>query len=198
MNYNAIKPEHQAILELIENRSSVLDLGCGGGELLYILIKWKNVRGQGIDIDDDAIYKCVAKGLNVFHGDIDSGLAEYRDKSFDYVVLNHSMQQIRHVENVLNDALRVGSEVIVGIPNFAYYKSRAQMFFRGRAPVTGALPYQWYETLNLHFLSILDFADYCRLKNITIERSAFINGNRRIAVLPNLFAQIGIFLISKK
>lgn len=198
MNYNAIKPEHQAILELIENRSSVLDLGCGGGELLYILIKWKNVRGQGIDIDDDAIYKCVAKGLNVFHGDIDSGLAEYRDKSFDYVVLNHSMQQIRHVENVLNDALRVGSEVIVGIPNFAYYKSRAQMFFRGRAPVTGALPYQWYETLNLHFLSILDFADYCRLKNITIERSVFINGNRRIAVLPNLFAQIAIFLISKK
>lgn len=191
-----IRLDHKVIAELIEPRSLVLDLGCGEGELLYVLIKDKFVRGQGIEIDEQAIYKCVAKGLNVFHGDVDSGLAEYKDKSFDYVILNQSLQQIRHVDTVLKDALRVGKKVIVGIPNFAYYKARLQMFFRGQAPVTGALPYQWYETPNLHFLSIKDFIIYCRSKKITIEKSAFLGAKRRIFLFPNLFAQVGIFLIS--
>jgi methionine biosynthesis protein MetW len=194
--YNHILPDHRAILELIGNRSSVLDLGCGTGELLYILIKEKNVRGQGIEIDEQAIYKCVAKGLNVFHGDIDTGLAEYNDKSFDYVILNQSLQQIRHVEGVLQDALRVGKHVIVGFPNFANCKSRFQIFFGGKTPVTGALPYQWYETPNLHFLSISDFISYCRLKEIKIEKSIYLNEKRRVVLLPNLFAQTGVFLIS--
>jgi len=195
MRYEDIRLDHRVILELVDSGSSVLDLGCGSGELLYVLIKEKNVRGQGIEIDEQAIYKCVAKGLNVFHGDIDSGLAEYQDTSFDYVILNQSMQQIRHVDTVLNDALRVGKNVIVGFPNFAYYKARMQMFFRGKAPVTGALPYQWYETPNLHFLSISDFIDYCRSKKIRIGRGVYIGGRKRIAVCANLFAQTGIFLI---
>ncbi|HPT39421.1 MAG TPA: methionine biosynthesis protein MetW [Candidatus Omnitrophota bacterium] len=192
-----IQLDHSVILDLIEPQASVLDLGCGNGDLLYLLIKQKKIRGQGIEIDDQAIYKCVAKGLNVFHGDIDSGLAEFADKSFDYVVLNQSMQQILRVDKVLTDALRVGKKVIVGFPNFAHYKSRLQMLFHGRAPVTGALPYQWYETPNLHFLSIFDFKKYCHTKNITIERQVCIGENHKIPFLRNLFAQVGIFLISK-
>jgi len=197
MENKEIQLDHRVILDLVQPKSSVLDLGCGTGDLLYLLIKEKNVRGQGIEIDDQAIYKCVAKGLNVFHGDIDSGLAEFNDKSFDCVILNQSLQQIFHVEKVLNDALRVGKKVIVGFPNFAYYKARIQMLFNGRAPVTGSLPYQWYETPNLHFLSIYDFKNYCHLKGINIESRVCIGEKRQIKFLPNFFAQSGIFLISK-
>ncbi len=195
MKYENIRIDHRIILGLIKPHSTVLDLGCGAGELLYILAKEKYVHGQGIEVDEQAIYKCVAKGLNVFHGDIDTGLSEYKDKSFDYVILNQSLQQIIHVDKVLQDALRVGKEVIVGFPNFAYYKSRLQIFFQGKAPVTGALPYQWYETPNLHFLSILDFIAYCRIKGINIGKSIFLSNNKRVNFCPNLFAQIGIFLV---
>ncbi|MFA4932826.1 MAG: methionine biosynthesis protein MetW [Candidatus Omnitrophota bacterium] len=197
MAHKDIQLDHAVILDLIRPQSTVLDLGCGNGDLLYLLIKERNARVQGIEIDEQAIYKCVAKGLNVFHGDVDSGLAEFSDKSFDYVVLNQSLQQILHVDKVLIDALRVGKKVIVGFPNFAHYKSRLQMFFKGRTPVTGALPYQWYDTPNLHFLSITDFKSYCRLKDIKIERSVYIGQTKMIPFLPNLFAQTGIFMISK-
>ena len=192
---NNIQPDHKVILDLIEPRSNVLDLGCGNGDLLYLLIKEKKVRGQGIEIDDKAIYKCVEKGLNVFHGDIDSGLAEFGDKSFDYVILNQSLQQVIHADKVLEDALRVGKNVIVGFPNFAYYKARFQLFFLGKAPVTPSLPYQWFQTPNLHFLSITDFKDYCGSKKIKVINIVYIGAKREVNFLPNLLAQIGVFLI---
>ncbi len=198
MRNKDIRFDHRVILDLVKQHSSVLDLGCGTGELLYILIKEKQVRAQGIEIDEPAIYECVAKGLNVLHGDIDSGLAEYKDKSFDYVILNQSLQQVRYIKPVLEDALRVGKKVIVGFPNFAYYKSRLQIFFGGKTPVTEALPYQWYETPNLHFLSISDFIKYCRENKLVIEKVRFRAGKRSINLLPNLFAQIGIFLVSSR
>ena len=198
MNNEKIRLDHKIILGLIQPQATILDLGCGSGDLLYLLVKEKRVRAQGIEIDEQAIYQCVAKGLSVFHGDIDSGLAEYKDKSFDYVILNQSLQQVRHVDTVFNDALRVGKSVIVGIPNFAYYKARAQLFFLGKVPVTASLPYQWYETPNLHSLSIADFIHYCRAKQADIQRMICIGQNWRVFIFPNLFAQTGVFLISKK
>ncbi len=157
----------------------MLDLGCGSGELLYLLAKEKKARCQGIEIDDQAIYDCVARGLCVFHGDIDTGLADYSDKSFDYVILNQSLQQVRRIEAVLRDSLRVGKKVIIGFPNFAYYRSRAQIFFHGRTPVTPSLPYEWYDTPNLHFLSMSDFVSYCGRKGISIEEKFFLNNKKQ-------------------
>lgn len=197
MTYENIRFDHKAILKLVKPGTTVLDLGCGEGELLSLLVKERGVRGQGLEIDDQAIYACVAKGLNVIHSDIDSGLAEYEDKSFDYVILNQSLQQIKHPDSVLTDAFRVGRKVIISFSNFAHYVSRLQIFLRGRTPVTASLPYQWYETPNLHFLSISDFMDYCRLKKIKIERSIFISGSKRIKLFPNLFAETGVFLLNR-
>jgi len=194
--HDNVRPDHRIILEWIKKDSSVLDLGCGDGELLHLLIQEKRARGHGIEISDEEIYKCIAKGLNILHGDIENGLADYKDQSFDYVILNQSMQQILHVDRVLQDALRVGKKVVVGFPNFVYYRSRLQILFGGKTPVNASLPYQWHETPNLHFLSILDFIEYCRKKKIKIERKAFLGKDQRVYLFPNVFAQTGIFLIS--
>jgi methionine biosynthesis protein MetW len=188
--------DHKAILEWIHPRSSVLDLGCGDGELLALLVKERHVKAQGIEIDEQAIYHCVAKGLSVFHEDIDKGLSDYADQSFDYVILNQSFQQVKKPDIVLREALRVGREVIVGLPNFAHYQARLQIFFRGRTPVTLSLPYEWHDTPNLHFLSISDFIEYCRKRKIKIEKEAFSGKKRRVKILPNLFALTGIFLVT--
>ncbi|MFH1479392.1 MAG: methionine biosynthesis protein MetW [Candidatus Omnitrophota bacterium] len=197
MSKKDIRLDHEVILGLIREGSTILDLGCGGGELMELLARKKNAVGQGIEINEEAIYKCVEKGLDVIHGDIDTDLSEYHDKSFDYVIMNESLQQVVHLDKVLSDALRVGRKVIVGFPNFTYYRSRFQLFFKGRTPITPSLPYKWYETPNLHFLSISDFILYCSEKGINIEEKMFLDAKKKIHILPNLFANIGIFLISK-
>jgi len=197
MNAESDRLDHKIIADLIAPGSSVLDLGCGNGDLLYMLIRDKGVHGQGIEIDEQAIYRCVARGLNVIHGDLDSGLRDYLDGSFDYVMLNQTMQQVRGLKTVLDDSLRVGKKVVAGFPNFAFYKARLQLFLRGRTPVTPSLPYPWYETPNLHFLSIADFYAYCAETGIRIERGEFLNNGGIVRFRPNLFAQTGIFLISR-
>jgi len=190
------KLEYKIILDWIEQHSSVLDLGCGGGELISLLVQEKQVRAQGIEIDEQAIHKCVAGGLSVFQQDIDTGLAEYLDKSFDYVILSQTLQQVKKPDFVLKEALRVGKQAIVSFPNFVYYPARFQIFFRGRVPVTPSLPHAWYEIPNLHFLGISDFIEYCKQRKISIKDSAFVRKNRRLRFFPNFFVDTGIFLIS--
>ena len=197
MRSDTLRPDHKIIVDIIEPGSRVLDLGCGNGELIFALAKIKKARVQGVELDESAIHKCVAKGLSVFHGDIDSGLSDYQDKSFDYVILNQSLQQIRRLETVLNDAMRVGKKVIVVFPNFAYFSARLRLFFKGKAPVTPSLPYTWYSTPNLHFLSISDFLEYSRKNKINVEQRIYLSGRGRIRVFPNLLANIGIFVVSK-
>jgi len=192
---NKVKLEYRVILDLIPSGSSVLDLGCGDGELLNLLAKIKNVRGSGIEIDEKAVRNCASLGISVSQQDIEGGLSDYSDKSFDFVILNQSLQQVVKLEAVLKETLRVGDKVIVGFPNFVYYKSRFQMVFSGRTPVTLSLPNMWYDTPNLHFLSISDFQAYCRVRNLEIEKAIYLDGNRIIKFFPNFFAQTGIFLI---
>jgi methionine biosynthesis protein MetW len=192
----AVRPDHKTILGWIRPGTSVLDLGCGNGVLLELLAREKNARVQGIEVDGQAIYDCVAKGLSVFHEDIDEGLTAYADASFDYVILNQSLQQVRRLDDVMREALRVGNRVVVGFPNFAQYRSRCQIFFRGKTPITTSLPFAWHDTPNLHFLTISDFVFYCREKQIRIHQSSFLGRKRSVRFLPNFLAHVGIFLIS--
>ena len=189
--------DYRIITDWINEGSSVLDLGCGDGELLSILVEEKKVQAQGTEIDEQAIYKCVARGLSVYHEDIDVGLTGHPDQSFDFVILSESLQQAKRPDHVLGEALRVGKNLVVSFPNFCRYTVRFQILFRGRVPVTPALPYEWYNSPNLHFLSILDFEDYCKSRQIKIKDSAFIDSNGRVKVFPNFFAETGMFLLSK-
>jgi methionine biosynthesis protein MetW len=192
-----LRLDEKCILEMITPGASVLDLGCGDGGLLAALAEEKHARGQGIEIDDQAILECVTRGLNVFHDDIDRGLSEYEDQSFDFVILNQTFQQVRKPDAVLKEALRVGAKAIVGFPNFATLSTRFQLAIGGRVPVTPSLPYEWYDTPNFHFLSILDFIRYCGKRHIRIEQAFYFNSREKITLFPNVFADVGVFLVTK-
>ncbi|MCG6537929.1 MAG: methionine biosynthesis protein MetW, partial [Syntrophales bacterium LBB04] len=148
--------DYRVIAGIVEAGSRVLDLGCGKGDLLLMLSQKKSARVQGIELDDKAVQECVKRGLSVFHSDIETGLSEYPDRSFDYVILNQSMQEVRKVDYLLREALRVGNRVIVGFPNFAHVRARLMLFLGGKAPFTGSLPHRWYGTPNVRFLGIPD------------------------------------------
>ena len=189
--------EQKVISSWINSGASVLDLGCGDGELLSLLVRNKQVRAQGVELSEQAISNCVAAGLSVFQQDIDTGLTDYAEKSFDYVILNQTLQQVKKPDFAIKEALRVGKKVIIGFPNFCYIIDRFQIFFHGKVPVSASLPYEWYDTPNLHFLSIADFKEYCRKNLITVESSVFVSKNRKVKFLPNLFGEVGLFLVFK-
>ena len=198
MKFDELPLDYRVIYKTVEQGSRVLDLGCGSGDLMYLLAKEKGAKVQGIELDESAIYKCVEKGVSVFHGDIDTGLADYPDQSFDYVILNQSMQQVKRADFVIAEALRVGKNVIVGFPNFVYVSARLMFFFRGKAPITRSLPYRWYETPNLRFLSISDFRSFCREKKLIVLSAYYLGRTHLVRFWPNLFALNAVFVITRR
>ncbi len=189
--------DHRVIFDLVEPGSKVLDLGCGNGDLMYILTREKNVRAQGIEVDEAAVYECVKKGLSILHSDIETGLTEYPDRSFDYVILNQSLQEVRKADFVIGESLRVAGKVIVGFPNFACIQSRIMLFFRGRAPITASLPYRWYDTPNVRFLSISDFRDFCREAHLHILGAHYLGSTAEITFWPNLRALNAVLVVGR-
>ncbi len=190
---------YEEIIKIIEPQSSVLDLGCGNGELLYRLKKEKDVRGRGVDIEERMIMLCISKGLSVFQGNLDEGLKDYSSKSYDYVILNQTLQVTHKPILVLHEMLRVGKKAIISFPNFGYYRLRLQLLFKGKMPVTKELPYQWYNTPNIHLCTRKDFIDLCRENNIKILREINIKSGKRIRkFLPNLRSTEVIFILEKE
>lgn len=189
--------DYRIIANIIPEGSNVLDLGSGSGELIEYLAKEKKAKVQGIELDEKAVYKCIEKGLNVFHSDIDSGLPDFPDKAFDYIILNQSLQEIKKIDLVVEETFRVANKVIIGFPNFANYKARYMLAIQGRSPVTKSLPYQWYDTPNVRFLSIRDFKQFCIEKNLKILETHYLGKNSELYFFPNLFARDAIFVLSK-
>ena len=188
--------DHKIIASLITSGSKVLDLGCNEGLLLDYLVKERGIEGYGIEISESAIYKCVAKGLSVSHEDIDSGLKHYPDQFFDFVIFNQTMQQVHRPRHAIIRALRIGKKVIVGFPNFCHIRARFQLSLLGHVPITASLPYTWYDTPNLHFLSIRDFIHFCRDEEITIEKRAYLTKKNTLKIFPNLLAYNGLFVLT--
>lgn len=179
----------------------VLDLGCGDGALLDSLRINRNVEGYGLEIDPDQITACIARGVNVIEKDINEGLNNFQDKSFDTVLMTYSLQVLRRPDRVLDEMLRVGRECIVTFPNFGNIRTRTYLMLRGRMPVTKQLPYQWYDTPNIHFCTVWDFEALCREKGIRVLNretvSSHLPDRRLTGLWPNLFAEAAIYHLSK-
>jgi methionine biosynthesis protein MetW len=189
------RPDFSVIGEIIQPKSRVLDLGCGEGELLAWLVENKNVMARGVEISAAQVRKAIGRGVSAYQGDIDEGLADYPAKAFDYVILSQTLQETRAPLQVLQEMLRVGRRAIISFPNFGHWTMRRAMLFTGQAPKTKLFPYDWYNSPNIHFLSINDFEDLCRDNGFPIEKRYFLSGARRVATLPNLLAQTAVFLL---
>ncbi len=192
-----LRRDYEFIVDAVPRGARVLDLGCGEGTLLKMLVDRKAVHCTGIEIVEERVYGAVEKGLTVHHGDFYEGLSYYPDQSFDYVILSQTLQQAHDTVAVLTEALRVGQFVVASFPNFAHWKPRLQLLFYGRAPVTRTLPYQWYDTPNVHSLSIRDFHIFAREQGIRIVRRFYLNKRGRVRFWPNLRAGYGVFVLER-
>jgi methionine biosynthesis protein MetW len=189
--------DYAIISELIKPDTSVLDLGCGDGELLQWLAENKGVAARGVEISRTRVQRAIARGVSVYQGDIDKGLKDYPDGVFDYVILSQTLQQTLHPLQVLREMLRVGRRAIVAFPNFGHWSMRLSHLFTGTAPRTKLFPYEWYDSPNIHFFTVDDFESLANKENWIIERRICLAGNRTVNLLTNLTAEVAVFLIRK-
>ena len=196
-----MKKEFKVIADLLPKNVRVLDVGCGDGSLMDVLIKEKNIEARGLELIEENVKKCIYKGLSVIEGNAETELHQFPSQSFDYVVLSQTRQAFYNPEKVLKELLRIGKSVIISIPNFGYWKVRTSLLFFGKMPVTKTLPNSWYDTPNLHMCTIKDMFNFCSSKNIKISKIVGLNEdriseiNKRNLEIKNLFSKIGIFLL---
>ena len=193
---------YKIVNKWIPKNSHILDLGCGDGSMLFELKKELNINGLGVDISENNIQLSLSKGLNVIEQDIDQGLSNFGDQSFDLVLMSQSIQALKRPDLALSEIIRIGKGCIVSIPNFANFKCRLQLFLTGKMPVSSALPHSWYSTPNLHLCSLKDFESLCENSNIKISEKKLIKASGESTFLsnffPNLFAEIAIYKLEKK
>jgi methionine biosynthesis protein MetW len=191
------RSDYAIISELIAPNTRVLDLGCGEGELLAWLQEHKGVEARGVELNGSRVQRAIARGVSVYQGDIDQGLADYPDDAFDYVILSQTLQEVRAPLKVLREMLRVGRRAIVAFPNFGHWRVRLAHLWSGRAPKTRLFPYDWYNSPNIHFLTVHDFEALARQEAWTMERALFLTGHHTISALPNMMAETAVFLVRR-
>ena len=202
-NPTAIRVDLQLIADMIEPGTRVLDVGCGNGMLLEYLWQNKQVDGRGIEISTQGVQACVSAGLSVVQGDVEKDLHNYPDDAFDYVILSQTVQAMLDPKGVIEQAMRIGKRAIVSLPNFAYWRLRLYVMFKGRMPVSESLPYEWYNTPNLHFCTIRDFVTLTNDMGLTLEQSLFLDeeGSSRTMgksiATANWFGEQAVFLLRK-
>ena len=183
--------------EIVEPRSKVLDLGCGEGELLAWLVENKSVIARGVEIEAARVRKAISRGLSAYQGDINEGLADYPAEAFDYVILSQTLQETRDPRRILREMMRVGRRVIVSFPNFGHWSMRLSMLMTGQAPKTRLFPYEWYDSPNIHFVTVRDFEALAEAQGFRIDRRYFVSGTRKVSFLPNLTAEVAVYLVRK-
>jgi methionine biosynthesis protein MetW len=195
--YVLTRRDYAMIAEIVSSGSRVLDLGCGEGELLAWLREFKRVDARGVEIDGAKVQKAIARGVSVYQGDLETGLRDYPDESFDFIILSQTLQEMHRPINVLKEMLRVGQHVIVSFPNFGHWTVRLAHLVSGRAPKTELFPHDWYDSPNLHFLTVDDFVLLCRKEGWVIENRICLQGDREIRSFPNLLAEVAVFSIRR-
>ena len=188
----AARPDFAAIAAWIPQGASVLDLGCGDGSLLRYLMDTRKARGYGVEISDLNIVTCIQNGVNVIQGNLESGLSGFESNAFDFVILSQTLQATRHTEALMQEILRVGREGIVSFPNFGYWQNRLDIL-RGHMPVSEDLPYQWYDTPNVHLCTLHDFENFCRNQHVTVLERRVMTGGNEVKVLPNLLGSTAVY-----
>ena len=193
-----LRPDLAVIAAHVVPGSRVLDVGCGDGDLMAALRDGKGVDARGLEIDPANVAAAVARGLSVVQGDADIDLADYPDASFDYAILSQTLQTARAPDRVLDELLRIGARAFVSFPNFAHWRGRLSLLWGGRMPVTRLLPERWYDTPNIHHLTVDDFRAFVGERGVTVEQAWFLDGDRqRGAAAANLFAEHAIFLLRR-
>lgn len=190
------RSDYAIIGDLIEPETRVLDLGCGEGELLAWLKEHKKIDGRGVEMTAAKVSKAIARGVSVYQGDLESALDDYPARAFDFVILSQTLQETRDPLRVLRGMLRIGSRAVVAFPNFGHWTMRLSHLWSGRAPRTKLFPHEWYDSPNIHFLTVLDFEALAEKENWRVERRIFLSGRRQVRIFPNLSAENAVFLFS--